>query len=1411
MTRPPRESRGIPVSRPHWQEVGELIWLAAYIAGQTDALKPPPATSSTPDQPGTSPEADGWTGPDPDTSGSRSGAEPFPGTDAPTGVAPFPETITAPALALGVDSSPGTRRRAITKAARSFRYSVPTSHAPPSLDEEATADRAAQDGLWLPVLAQQLEPLLDLDIVLDERPSTELHRDQARLFVHAVSDACAFRRIRLHLLNGDVKAEHELLLRHLGPAHATTAAHRLAIPEHTRRRVIIVLTDGVGDAWHSRAAHRLLAHWAHGNAVSVVQLLPARLWRRTGIDAVRTILRNTHQGAPNTKYASSQDHRPGVRIPILEPEDDQIRAWAELVMGARTAWYGATIACSPDTPPPPPEEPAEPSSAEQRVRRFRMDASPTAFNLAVHLAAAPLSTRVMRHVQRTLLPRSNDAHLAELLGSDLVRVADPQSRRLPVAGGVAYDFAPGVREELLMAGRRSDTAQVVVTVADHLGEEVGVLRRLGEVIVAPDETDLPEVSAELSPLVDPTVAAMEAMAGPYIKPARILKSALSVNTHEQTVTADRSDDVGPGNEQRGLPDDNVYPHIINEPQPADPFGVSVNMSALPVARKRESNEPTPVWNVPQKNQSFTGREELLALLHDRLSTGTTAVLPEALHGLGGVGKSQIAIEYCYRHQDDYDLIWWIPAERLTLVRQSFVNLAEHLSLNVTEPNVAVPAVKEALRLGKPYAEWLLVFDNAEDVEEIRRFFPTNGPGKIMITSRSRDWFSHAAPLEVDVFRREESRQLLRARGPELSDQDADRLSERLGDLPLAIEQAAVWLSETGMPISEYLQVFDEKGEELLSVEGAERPVATAWNVSFDRLRQSHPAALQLLQVCAFFAPEPIPRTLLTSSRDLEGPPELLQALADPIELGRTTRAISQFALAKMNHRDNTISLHRLVQRVVVSQLSAEEANIFRHCAHMLLANADPKDPGNRGRWRDYQALFPHVFSSGLEKCHDSWARGLFLNLVDYLYLWGDNEGYRALAQRAVDAWSADLGPDHDATLQAELRLGRGLRLFAEFDKAYHHHLHARDVLRDRLGPDHERTLEAQGYLGADLRYLGRFAEAVEIDQQAYETLRRRFGPDDPLTLEQGHLLGINWRLNGQPDRARALDLETLQRKEDVFGPDHLSTTSTRAALTIDEMECGRYIEAYRMQSQHVDVMRRRYKNSHPGTMDAIALLSVMARKAGQHDEALKLSEEALSLFRARYGDMFQSTVAISMNHAINLRHIGDLSTSAALGAQARDNYERIFGARHPNTPTADVNMAVNLRLMGRFSEARDLNLKALAALSEVLGENHPRALVCAVNLASDLYALEEFDQALARDVDTLARLRSVQGDEHPTTLACALNLSLDQRALGREAEAQTLLASTLASYQRTLGGDHPAILAATQGKRANCDIYPIPL
>src|SRR6266496_898755 len=162
----------------------------------------------------------------------------------------------------------------------------------------------------------------------------------------------------------------------------------------------------------------------------------------------------------------------------------------------------------------------------------------------------------------------------------------------------------------------------------------------------------------------------------------------------------------------------------------------VNMGATVRQERRAGDEAPPVWGaIPLRNPNFTGRGELLGRLSERLGVGTTVVLPAALHGMGGIGKTQMAVEYIYRHLQDYDVVWWIQATQATQIRTSLTELAQHLRLPGSDDAItAVPAVLEALRVGKPYRRWLLVFDSAEAPDLVRPFFPVGGTGEILVTS-----------------------------------------------------------------------------------------------------------------------------------------------------------------------------------------------------------------------------------------------------------------------------------------------------------------------------------------------------------------------------------------------------------------------------------------------------------------------------------------------------------------------------------------------------------------------------------------------------------------------------------------------------------------------------------------------------
>jgi effector-associated domain 2 (EAD2)-containing protein/NTP-dependent ternary conflict system VMAP-like protein/NB-ARC domain-containing protein len=303
-------------------------------------------------------------------------------------------------------------------------------------------------------------------------------------------------------------------------------------------------------------------------------------------------------------------------------------------------------------------------------------------------------------------------------------------------------------------------------------------------------------------------------------------------------------------------------------------------------------EPLRLWgDIPIRNPDFTGRGLLLRLLREALETKSKAsVLPQTLHGLGGVGKTQLAVEYVYRYADHYDIVWWISAEQVSLVLASLETLAERMDLPQSEDRKQT-ANTVLNALGVSRSRWLLVYDNADDPDEIASLVPSAG-GHVILTSRNQSWANVWESIEVDVFERHESVELVRKRGEAITEDDAGRLAEKLGDLPLALDQAASWQAATRMPVGEYLQLFDQHVQELMS-EGKpasyRTTVAAFVNLAFERLRSEAAAVAQLLELFAFLGSEPISVRLLQRARGADLSAALSRALREPIHLNRTIR------------------------------------------------------------------------------------------------------------------------------------------------------------------------------------------------------------------------------------------------------------------------------------------------------------------------------------------------------------------------------------------------------------------------------------------------------------------------------------------------------------------------------------------
>ncbi|MFF2216988.1 FxSxx-COOH system tetratricopeptide repeat protein [Streptomyces antibioticus] len=834
----------------------------------------------------------------------------------------------------------------------------------------------------------------------------------------------------------------------------------------------------------------------------------------------------------------------------------------------------------------------------------------------------------------------------------------------------------------------------------------------------------------------------------------------------------------------------------------------------PRTRRPARHQAPHIWgNVPPRNPNFTGRQALLESLHERLLTGTTALLPQAVHGMGGVGKTQLAVEYVFRYQHEYDIVWWISAERPDRIGPSLAELALRLGLTTEEEShIAGPVVREALREGRPYARWLLVFDNADNPDEVSPYFPRQGKGSILVTSRNRRWAQIGHAVEVNGFTRQESKELLlRRAGLPSDDDETDALAEALGDLPLALEQAAAWRVETGMPTSEYLRVFEDTRAALGSSPPPDYPVplTAAWSVSLDSLANHDPGALKLLQLCSYFASEPISRAIFLGGGEVGVHPELDPLLNDAMRLALAIREVNRYSLARIDHVTDSMEMHRLVQHAVQDRMSPDAQSRMRRGAHALLGAADPKEPGDPTSWPRYAELLPHVIASEAIRSDLSTVRHLVRNLAEYLHHQGDHRMSLAFSERTWQTWRTQFGEEDPLTRSMGRWLGFTYWTAGRFDKA----AEQADRLRAAQSGD-DTSEDALGVLwltAAIHRAEGAFAAAAEVDRTAYERAHAAFGEDDPVTLELAHGVAVNLRLSGDFQQAEELDRRTVVLKRGLFGKGDPSLLITEDGLAVTARERGRYATARRLHQSVHEAYGEAYGRDHPATIEAVRQLSESCRKAGDPVRSLELAKHAHTEFANRYERNHPRTLAAELTLSMALRENGDLDAAHRHGVMACQRFRQVYNPRHPHSLSADVDLAVTLRHLGLAQEAHQLDEAALVALGGRLGEAHPLALVCAINLATDLAALGRHEEARRRGETALRHSRVGFGEEHPNTLACAGNLALDLVAVGAGTEGTALREDTLRRMERVL--ESPGLLTARcrSGERIDCDIVPLSL
>ncbi|WNZ08924.1 FxSxx-COOH system tetratricopeptide repeat protein [Streptomyces sp. 11x1] len=821
-----------------------------------------------------------------------------------------------------------------------------------------------------------------------------------------------------------------------------------------------------------------------------------------------------------------------------------------------------------------------------------------------------------------------------------------------------------------------------------------------------------------------------------------------------------------------------------------------------------------VQRVPSRNVSFTGRGFLLERLRNGFTSGSTT---QVLYGLGGVGKTQIAQEYAHRFKAAYDVVWWVTAAQPGLIRPALADLAPRLGLEVGEDMVSTAeSVLRALRRGEPFDRWLLVYDNAGRPEQLAEFIPTGPPGgHVLLSSRDRTWVNDAGLVEVEVFQRQESTDLLHRLNTGLTASDADEVARELGDLPLAVAQAAVWLSESSMPVATYLELLRGRLTEVLQTtrlpqRDYPRSAAATWNLAVDELRRVNQAAAEMLEICSFFGPDPIPLRLLYSkavTKALTLPPGEPR---DEMAVAQLVRAINRFGLAKSDQSSATLTVHRLVQAVIRDQVDETRTPQARGVVHAALVDADPGDPDVPGDWDRYAELLPHLRPSLAAESPDPEVRKWVTDSVRYLWKRGLHTDGQELAERTLARWKAcGIGhPDDPQTLMLRIQLGNVLRSRGRLETAYEIDHDTFERFHRTKGPDYAHTLAAAGNVAADLRALGRYLEARELDRQTLDGALRTLGDDHPRTLMYTNNLGMSEYLAG--DRRAALDLHELayRQQSEARGRDNFYSLLFASNYARDLRETGSLREALDLLRATVQWYEQTLGDSHMETLRTRRNLAVALRRAGDYEQARKIDEDIHSRYVEAHGTEHTDTLAAACGLACDLAALGEPQRARQLAERAMDRYSAYLGAEHPVTLACATNLSVYRRLTGSTESACELSHRALHQMSRIVGESHPYSLSCMINHANDLFLAGDLEQAVEWDRRARRYFLDILGPDHYDAISITSNLGLSLRAFGRTEEAGQLAEEAALRAREKLGEAHPTTRAILSGKRLDSDIEP---
>ena len=561
--------------------------------------------------------------------------------------------------------------------------------------------------------------------------------------------------------------------------------------------------------------------------------------------------------------------------------------------------------------------------------------------------------------------------------------------------------------------------------------------------------------------------------------------------------------------------------------------------------------------LPPRLVFMAGRDELLAEVGARLTAGDDpGPRLVALCGLGGAGKTSLAVEYAHRHLAEVGVAWQFAAEDATVLAAGFGELAAQLGVrglaDARDPVASVHAV-----LATFAAPWLLIFDNVADLASVAAFLPPAGPGWMLITSQNPAWPGQM--LDVPMLDRDVAADFLVDRTGDLDRQAARDLADELGGLPLALEQAAAYIWATGNNLTDYLESFRRRRPEMLArgePTGYGSTVAATWSLAFGRLEQSAPSAAGLLRLLACCAAEAIPLRLLLRPRPelaeslgLEVASLLVPLLEDPLAADDAVAALRQYSLISAPH-EGTVSVHRLVQAATLALLPPERAAAWQQAARALIEAALPGDTQQPETWPVYAALLAHA-QAALTPGSDGMQR-----VASYLGWIGNYTAACDLSRQVLKAQEQVSGPEHPDTLIVRGNLAYWAGMAGDAAGARDQFAALLPVRERVSGPEDPETLIARSNLSYWTGEAGDAAGARDQYAALLPVRERVSGVEHPETLRVRDNLARWTGEAGDAAGARDQYAALLFVRERVSGAEHPKTLTARANLAHWSRQAG---------------------------------------------------------------------------------------------------------------------------------------------------------------------------------------------------------------------------------------------------------------